>query len=72
MYGETAAEAEELADRLLSRGEQLEMLASWDIVGKDRNFREFVAKQEAGYNAAFTYECTYKELNPQNYTHPAY
>jgi hypothetical protein len=75
VYGATPGEASFLAEQTVIEGEELEVEASNNIFDNDRGFIELKAKEHAGYNAAYTYECTYLSThgaNPTNHHHPAY
>lgn len=74
-YGQTEEMALIAAQEKVEAGEIKERAKSRDIWLGDRGFIELKAKERAGYNAAFTYRCTYESLygpNPVNHHHPAY
>ena len=61
--------------RLIKNAEALEVEKSKSLYKGRRGFREMMAKEHAGYNAAFKYHCTYKGIygdNPTNIIHDAY
>ena len=75
VYGTTPETTKEWAENYVKNGEKLEKDESWAIWMLDRGFVEMTAKAHAGYNAAFTYHCTYERFygpTPTNHHHRAY
>jgi len=73
--GDTEAEAVQNCKDVIRLAIMEEIHTSDQIWNSDRGFREVKAKEHAGYNAAFRYDCTYKNVygtSPQNNDHPAY
>ena len=75
VYGESRDDAYQKAWRLVLDSEAREVEKSRSIYRDRRGFREWKAKEHAGYNAAFKYHCTYQDKygeSPTNIVHDAY
>ena len=61
--------------QLVRKAALFEIAKSLQIQKNDRGFCEKIAKERAGFNAAWKYHCTYEAEygpNPVNHVHPAY
>jgi len=76
VYAASSSAAQALAVTTVANAETAEETTSYNIWNTlDAGFVEYTAKDHAGYNAAWTYWCTYAshgDAVPTNTVHPAY
>lgn len=73
VYGSTLEETEKLAKKVVCDAIKKECKISKEISEKSHLFREYWAKEYAGYNAAYKFHCTYEVEGmgiPEGVKHP--